>query len=230
MVRRLFERDDDFGQAFTDLYGQAPDEVDDDTLLVFTGKALAAWQETLVSGRSAFDEFRDAVIGGRQPDASVYPEAAQRGAKIFMGKGNCSVCHFGPAFSNGEFASIGLPHMTADGRVDKGRFGGIEQLKSSPFNLLGRYNDDATGASRMSTRLVRQRHDSFGEFRVPGLRGVAATAPYMHDGSLATLADVVDHYADPDMERMHVDGDALVRPLGLTERERADLVAFLKTL
>ena len=73
-------------------------------------------------------------------------------------------------------------------------------------------------------------HRNFGEFRVPSLRGVALTAPYMHDGSLATLRDVVKHYSELDENRLHADGEAILRPLRLTDAEIADLVAFLESL
>jgi cytochrome c peroxidase len=65
---------------------------------------------------------------------------------------------------------------------------------------------------------------------VPGLRNVAQTAPYMHNGSLATLRDVVKHYSELDEERLHADGERILRPLRLSEDEAGDLIAFLETL
>ena len=65
---------------------------------------------------------------------------------------------------------------------------------------------------------------------MPGLRGLAATAPYFHDGSAATLTDVVRHYSELDRRRLHADGAGLLRPLGLTPDQVADLVAFLESL
>jgi len=59
---------------------------------------------------------------------------------------------------------------------------------------------------------------------------VARTAPYMHNGSLATLADVVRHYSEIDEDRLHADGERILKPLKLTDAERADLVAFLESL
>jgi cytochrome c peroxidase len=82
----------------------------------------------------------------------------------------------------------------------------------------------------MRTRHVEAQHRNFGEFRVPGLRQVGRTGPYMHDGSLATLEDVVKHYSTVSPDRLHSDGVPLVRPLGLTPGQGADLVAFLRTL
>jgi cytochrome c peroxidase len=207
-------------------FGRAP-VANDEEVLVDAGKALAAFQETLVSGRTPFDDFRDSLEKG---NSTKYPLAAQRGLRIFVGKGNCSVCHFGPQFSNGEFADTGVPFFTAPGKVDPGRHGGIEKLKQSPFNLLGRHNDDKSGTAAVGTRHVELQHRNFGEFRVPGLRGVAQTAPYMHNGSLATLADVVKFYSELNEERLHADGEKILKPLRLTEQEADDLRAFLESL
>jgi cytochrome c peroxidase len=91
----------------------------DEELLVDVGKALAAYQETWVSGRTPFDDFRDALQRGESDTA--YPVAAQRGLRIFVGKGNCNVCHLGPQFTNSEFADTGVPFFIAPGKVDPGR-------------------------------------------------------------------------------------------------------------
>ena len=161
-----------------------------------------------------------------------YPAAAQRGLKIFVGKGQCSACHFGPNFTNGEFDDVGVPYFAETGRVDQGRHGGIAALRASPFNLLGRLQRRSrASATAAPTRHVEPQHRNWGEFRVPSLRNVAATAPYMHNGSLATLEAVVRHYSEVDIERLHGDdGARLVRPLRLSPREIADLVGFLETL
>jgi cytochrome c peroxidase len=150
--------------------------------------------------------------------------------KTFVGKGNCSVCHFGAAFTNGEFHDVGIRFALGPGRVDAGRHEGIKRLRASPFNLLGKYSDDPTGAAATKTRHVEPQHANFGQFKTPGLRNVALTAPYMHAGQLATLRDVVRHYSELDMDRVHADGEALLRPLKLSEGEIDELVAFLETL
>jgi cytochrome c peroxidase len=137
----------------------------DEQILVDVGKALAAFQETLVTGRTPFDDFRDALERGEDAAAAGYPLAAQRGLLIFVGKGNCSACHSGPQFTNGGLADTGAPFLV----------------------------------------------------RVPGLRNVVRTAPYLHDGSLATLRDVVRFH--PALNEEH-----------LSERELEDLVAFLESL
>jgi len=204
---------------------------DDAGIMAALGKALAAFQETLVTGRAPFDEFRDALARGDAEAMRRYPEPAQRGLKIFVGKGNCSACHAGPAFSNGEFHDTGVPFFVAGGGVDPGRHGGIKKLLQNEFNLLGRFSDDARGEAAVKTRHVASEHRNFGEFKVPTLRNVALTAPYMHNGSLPTLADVVKHYSELSMDRLHADGEVLLlKPLRLSAGESADLVAFLESL
>ena len=219
-VRKIFPAD--YRKAFDRDVPQ-----NDEDVLVDVGKALAAYQETLVSGRTPFDGFRDSLEKGTPSD---YPAAAQRGLRIFIGKGNCSTCHFGPQFTNGEFADTGIPFFIAPGKVDGGRLEGLKKLKSSPYNLLGRFNDDSSGKAAMSTRHVEQQHRNFGEWRVPGLRNVTLTAPYMHNGSLATLRDVVKHYSELNEERLHADGERVLKPLRLTPQEVEDLVTFLESL
>jgi cytochrome c peroxidase len=216
-----------FPNEYEKAFGRPP-VASDEELLVDAGKALAAYQETLVSARTPFDDFRDALQRGERETS--YPLAAQRGLRIFVGKGNCSVCHFGPQFTNGEFADTGVPFFIAPGKVDPGRQGGIERLKQNPFNLLSRYNDDKAGTTAVGTRHVQAQHRNFGEFRVPGLRGVAQTAPYMHNGSLATLREVVKFYSELNEERLHADGEKILKPLRLTEQESGDLGAFLESL
>src|SRR4029078_5746366 len=125
--------------------------------------------------------------------------------------------HFGPSFTNGEFGDVGIPFfLSRPGEVDSGRHGGIESLLASPFNQLGRYNADASGASPVRTRHVERQHRNFGEFRVPGLRQLSRSGPYMHDGSMARLEDVVNHYSEVSPDRLHSDGVPLVRALGLS--------------
>ena len=227
-VATLMREDAEYACRYRKSFGTAPAS-DDADVLVAVGKALAAFQETLASGRSAFDDFRDALERGEREALERYPRAAQRGLRIFVGKGACNVCHLGPAFSNGEFHDAGVPFFIRGG-VDPGRHGGIRRLQASVYNLLGRHNDDRSGAAATGTKHVALEHRNFGEFKVPGLRNVALTAPYMHNGSLATLADVVRHYSELNVERLHADGEAILKPLRLSSQESADLVAFLESL
>jgi cytochrome c peroxidase len=215
---------------FRRVFARAPLD-DPQRTLVDAAKALGAFVATLVSGRTPFDDFRDALARGDGAAAARYPIAAQRGLRLFVGRGQCSTCHVGPMFTNGEFADTGLPFFVRPGQVDPGRHGGIAALRASDYNLLSRHSDaSAADGAAWKTRHVEARHRNFGEFKVPSLRNVAETAPYMHDGQLATLEAVVDHYSTLDLDRLHADGERILRPLGLRDDERADLVAFLRTL
>ena len=198
--------------------------------LVDAAKAIGAFVATLVSGRTPFDAFRDAMLRGDRREAARYALAAQRGLRLFIGRAKCSTCHVGAMFSNGEFGDIGLPFFARPGVVDSGRHAGIAALHGSPYNLLSRWSDDAGGDAALKTRHVAPLQRNFGEFKVPSLRNVADTAPYMHDGQLATLDAVIAHYSELNLDRLHADGEQLLVPLGLSAQERADLKAFLQTL
>ncbi len=160
--------------------------------------ALASYERTLLSGDSPFDRY----MYGRD-DSALSPEAL-RGLKLFMDKkrGNCSTCHtIGETyatFSDGKFHNLGA------GLNSKGE-----------LTDLGRYEQTKVEADR-------------GAFRTPDLRNVATTAPYMHDGSLKTLKDVVDFYDGGGSANPQLDPE--IKELKLNERERADLVAFLESL
>jgi cytochrome c peroxidase len=203
---------------------------DDEAVLVDVAKALAAFQETLITGRTPFDDFRDALAIGDRAAQARYPAAAQRGLKLFVGRGNCFFCHGGPNFSNGEFHDSGVPFFIRPGVVDPGRHEGIQTVMASRFNQLGRYNDDPAHATGQATRHVRLEPRNWGEFRTPSLRNIAVTPPYMHDGSFPTLREVVRHYSELNEDRLHADGERILRRLDLTPQEINDLVAFLETL
>jgi cytochrome c peroxidase len=230
-VATLLASDAALGCRYTRAFGRPPGAApDDETLLVDSAKALAAFMETLVSGPTPFDDFRAALARGDAGAARRYPAAARRGLALFVGTGRCSVCHFGPAFTNGEFSDVGVPFFVGRGRVDAGRHGGIKQLRASPFNLLSRHSDDRSRESATKTRYVELQHRNFGEFKVPALRNVARTAPYMHDGRYTTLRDVVRHYSELNEERLHADGERILRALRLSPGQVDDLVAFLESL
>jgi cytochrome c peroxidase len=127
-------------------------------------------------------------------------EAAKRGFQIFSTKGKCAQCHFGANHSTNEFKNIGL----FDGR----------QLNDS-----GRY-------------VVTKNPEDIGKFKTPGLRNVALTAPYMHNGMFKSLKEVIDFYNGPEkiIPNAIARDTSLARPLGLTDDEKVDLLAFLNAL
>lgn len=226
-LRRLLAEDPQLRACYRRAFGAMPE--DSKQPLVDVGKALAAFIATMASGRSAFDDFRDALERDDAAAIARYPAAAARGARLFVGRANCFVCHSGPNFTNGEFHDIGVPYFLAPGVVDSGRRGGLEAVRASEFNRLSRFADDG-GASGIATRQVRLEHRHWGQFRVPSLRNLALTAPYMHNGSVASLRDVLRHYSDFNVERVHADGERLLRPLKLSDGEIDDLLAFMESL
>jgi cytochrome c peroxidase len=241
-VADLIRKDADLLCRYEKVFGTPP-PASDEALLIDIGKALAAFQETLVSGRTAFDEFRDALARGDKQTAARYPENAQRGLRIFVGKGSCNLCHFGPNFTHGEFHEVGIPVFKKSGGMDWGRYDGIKALRAGRLTLLGKYNDDPLRATGISTRHVALTSQNFEQFKVPTLRNIALTAPYMHNGHLTTLPEVVRHYSNVDPTQLHlahlydneglplaVVTDTLLKPLRLSELEIADVVAFLQTL
>lgn len=202
---------------------------DDEWLVVLISKFIGAYMRTLVSEKTSFDQFV-ALLRNNREDESTYPVSAQRGMKIFFGEGNCFVCHFGPVFSNGEFHDIGRPFFTGVGQVDSGRFSGIKRIKNDRYNLVGSYNGTRVETEMLKTRTVKMSQENFGQWRTPSLRNLLLTAPYMHDGSLETIRDVVDYYAEIDPDRLHSKGESILRPFQWSESEREDLVEFLRTL
>ena len=229
-LAELLSTDAELACRYEKVFGRKASSVDAETAAADGGKAMAAFQETLVSLPTPFDRFRDALAQGDRVTAARFPEAAQRGAKIFVGKGRCNVCHSGPLFSNREFGDVGIPFFVAPGKVDPGRHDGIVRVRQDKFNQLGRHNDDPARAIGTATRHVDLQPKNFGEWKVPGLRNVSRTAPYMHNGSLATLTDVIRHYSDLNEDRLHADGERILKPLKLDDGEVADLVIFLQSL
>src|SRR5437667_11076160 len=177
-VAQLVRNDEQLSCRYRKAFGTPPSPSDDEAVLVGVGKALAAFQETLVSGRTPFDRFRDALAKAERPPLGTYCEPAQRGLKIFIGKGGCTSCHSGPNFTSGEFFATGLSRFAPRGQPDPGREAGIRRLMESRFNLLGPYNDDGTGSGAARTREAFLEKASFGEFKVPSLRNLILTAPY----------------------------------------------------
>lgn len=194
----------------------ADDQAIVNRIYVNYGKALAAYMRTLVSRDAPFDRF----IAG---DAAAISEAAQRGAKLFLTKG-CVSCHSGPNFSDDQFHALLAPAVT-----DLGRYSDVGPLLGSPFNVDGAFSDDTTTGKLDG---LAQDDAQKGQFRTKSLRNIAGAGPYMHSGQLATLEDVIDFYdqGGGDAGSSGITKDSRMVPLGLSAGDKADLVAFLKTL
>lgn len=134
-------------------------------------------------------------------DLIAFTASEERGRKLFISdKTKCFDCHRGPDFTDDQFKNIGL-------------FDGYA------LNDSGRY-------------LITRKKEDLGKFKTPGLRNIALTAPYMHNGMFQTLEEVVEYYNNPGafvLNPINIDS-TLSEPLSLSKQEKADLVAFLKTL
>lgn len=217
------------------LMGVDPAKETAERVTATVAKALAAFQETLTSGRTPFDDARDAIARRNSTALDAYPGAAQRGLKLFVGRGQCTTCHSGPLLTNGHFYDMSLESTgglqgATTGRIDTGRPEGIGKLTASPYSRLGAFSDDPRRRGAATTRAALSSTPVPSAFRVPSLRNVALTSPYMHNGSKATLADAVRHY--PTLAPGQIRGSTRValRPIALSESDIADLVAFLQTL
>ena len=188
------------------------------------GKALEAYERTLVRREAPFDRF---VAG----DASALTPSAQRGAKLFIGRANCRSCHGGPSFSDGEFHNIGVPPLGGGRPTDPGRYAGVERVQGDPFNARSEFSDDRRGEHALQLETLVQTPQAFGEFRAPSLRNVALSPPYMHQGQFATLRDVLRYYSTLEgATQVGHHQELTLRPLDLSPAEIEDLVAFLESL
>lgn len=199
------------------------------TVFVNVGKALAAYQQTLIRINAPFDQYVAARAANDPNAADLLGAEATLGMELFFGKANCSLCHSGPIFSNLQFHNLGLTPAPWVDPGDRGRYDGIPLVESDPFNGAGVYSDDPEyGAQKVS--YISLSAERLGQFKTPSLRNVALTPPYMHSGQLATLADVVSFYNDANQEPLIGHRDELIVPLELTASEEAALVAFLEHL
>ncbi|MBI3344695.1 MAG: c-type cytochrome [Gammaproteobacteria bacterium] len=191
--------------------------------------AIASYERTLVSGDSPFDRY---MYAGDK--TALSPEAV-RGLEIYKGKGRCSTCHVigdkYSLFTNNKFHNLGVNFSKVEPRMfeivnafrvaaAKGQSLDESVLKGSDFSQLGRVLVTITPTDLDSKAI--------GQFKTPTLRNVALTAPYMHDGSIATLEEVVELYNKGNEKNPRL--DPLFKPLNLTPQEKTDLVAFMKSL
>jgi cytochrome c peroxidase len=161
-------------------FGAYPSAHDPETVLVNVAKALASYEETLVTGRTPFDDYRDALARGESPPPT-YPVAAQRGLKIFFGRGNCFACHKGPNFTDAAFRGTGL-RLSSARPSRHWPLEGLQTLRASRFNLLGRTTTmPRKPGARPRADQGRVRETREVAHAEPAQRRV--TAPYLHNGT-----------------------------------------------
>jgi cytochrome c peroxidase len=191
------------------------------------GKAIAAYERLIMPGPSGFDRYVQALLEGDEEamQSALTPDEVA-GLRLFIGLGNCIRCHNGPLFTNNGFHNIGVP--TAEGLpLDMGRIRGVQEVISSEFNCLGQYSD-AGPDDCAELRFVKTLGQELpGAFKVPTLRNVAETAPYMHSGQFATLQEVLNHYNQLPAAPI---GHSELTPINFSDSELAQLEAFLRSL
>jgi cytochrome c peroxidase len=187
------------------------------------GQALAAYERTLVAADSRFDRF----MAG---DAGAISNEAKRGFALFRGKARCSRCHtFSdalPFFTDFNYHNTGVAANHPNfGRLAREAFAVAETDRAKEvIDRLAQQN----GGQELGRILISYQVFDIGSYRTPSLRNVALTAPYFHDGSARTLADVVRFYNQGGKANLNREWE--LNSLDLTETEQRDLVAFLESL
>jgi cytochrome c peroxidase len=217
-VRKIV-RDPDYLRMFQAAYGRQPNFDD-------LARAIASFERTLIFLDSPFDRWQAG-------DESAISEQAKRGYVLFNTKARCVSCHMinaaNPLGTDGRFHNVGVSARHQD----------FEALAKRALTILQRQQGEAgihavdqlaltTDMSELGRFMVTKNRSDIGAFKTEQLRNVGLTAPYMHDGSMPTLWDVMDHYNRGGEENAFLDGG--IEPLDLSEQEIDDVVAFLFTL
>ena len=195
-------------------------------IYVNIGKAIAAYERLIVPAPARFDAYARSLLEDNKPDYTLLTPDEAEGLRLFIGKARCLECHNGPRFSNDGFQNIGT--STPDGKpFDFGRSIGVHRVINAEFNCLSEYSD-AKPEDCGELRFIKHVGDDLaGSFKVPGLRNVTATAPYMHAGQMQDLEAVMEHYNKPPQSPF---GHNMLSKLDLAPEQLAQLVAFLHTL
>jgi cytochrome c peroxidase len=215
-VVEMLQSTPEYAKQFAEVFG-GPVTIDR------VGRAIAAYERTLVAGNAPFDRF----LAG---DRTAMSDAAQRGLFVFRTRASCTRCHtINPAFpflTDQNYRNTGVAAGNPDFAALTSRAMALaRQAASGPaLEALGKQ----AGASELGRFLMTGNSLDIAAFRTPSLRNVELTAPYFHDGSAATLADVVRFYVSGGNENPFRDWE--LQPLTLSEGEQGDLIEFLKAL
>ena len=206
-----------------DYDGMAPADQEAVTrVTVNTAKAMAAYVRQLRCGPSRFDQWLDG-------DETALDASEQRGALLFVGKAACVSCHSGPSFTDHEFHNVGLaPATVAVAFVDendRGAAEGIQAALTDPLSSHGPFSDGDRNALPDAVTPELE-----GAFRTPSLRCISKHPSFMHTAQIRSLEQAVSFHNRGGDPPGHYPGTKELKPLGLSESERADLVAFIKAL
>ena len=200
----------EYSNAFKESFGT------EDLTIEHLAQAIASFERTLITLESPFDQF----IAGKEN--AISPEA-KRGFELFQGKARCITCHeFNrtyPFFTDNKYHNIGVA-------IHGKNFAELARKATKEPDIAKLAHEE--GASELGRYLVTKQTKDIGAFKTSTIRNIELTAPYMHDGSLATLEEVIDFYNKGGEPNPNLDGG--IRPLNLTAQEKKYLVAFLKSL
>ena len=230
-VVNLIAQDLTYRSSYESLFGVLPDLSGGDATVLNTifaniGKSIAAFERTVMPTTSRFDEYVQALVdddAARQEQ--LFSDDERWGLRLFIGEANCTQCHNGPLFTNHEFHNTAVINFPGD-IPDTARAAGVKEVMANEFNCRGLYSDDPE-LRCAELEFARRGVELIGAFKTPSLRNLENTAPFMHKGQIATLADVLEHYNEaPDAMIGHNEA----KPLGLGRRELQQIEAFLRTL
>ena len=200
----------DYAPPFKTAFGDAR------VTIARVGQAIASFERTLLSLDAPIDRF----LAG---DTKAISDSAQRGWELYNGKARCATCHAHasvfPLFTDEKYHNLGVAAKAVDFEAL------ARKVESHPEDLPKLSHEP--GVNQLGRFLVTKQRQDMGGFKTSHLRNIALTAPYMHDGSEATLADVILFYDKGGNPNPWLDGG--MRPLALTEQEKADLLALLET-
>ena len=195
------------------------------TIFVNIGKAIAAYERLIMPGVTRFDDYVNGLVSGDKKKLTALNRSEIAGLRLFIGKAQCTNCHNGPLFTNNEFHNTGL--LPAPNQLPSiGRVQGVRDAHGDPFNCLGKFSDaDEKGCADL--KFSKFGDELIGTHKVPTLRNVAETGPYMHAGQIHSLKEVIEHY---NLAPQALIGHNEAKPLQLNMVEVQQLVEFLKSL
>ena len=196
-------------------------------IFVNVGKAIAAFERTILPTPTRFDTYVQAVLeNDAQTMRTVLTEAEVAGLRLFIGPANCTQCHNGPLLTDNDFHNTAVPTVP-NLPEDSGRTAGAAQVLTDEFNCLSPYSDAAPEQCAELRFMLSEGEHLLRAFKPPSLRDVAQRPPYMHAGQFATLEETLAHYnTAPDAPAGHSE----LEPLNLSVTELEQLLAFLQSL
>ncbi|MBI3152866.1 MAG: methylamine utilization protein [Chloroflexi bacterium] len=190
------------------------------------GKAIAAYERTIMPGQSRFDQYVKAVLANDTAAETILTDDEIAGLKLFIGDANCTRCHNGALFTDNDFHNTGVPPIE-NLPEDTGRTLGAPQVLADEFNCLSKYSDASPEDCSELKFMLSEGEALMRAFKPPSLRDVALRAPYMHAGQFTTLEGVLNHYNEAPAAPM---GHTELEQLFLSEEQLKQIIAFLKTL